>query len=254
MKKSDADLAKHLAAIRQSRSKKNKTNPSSAAAAKQTTLDGQIIDDACGSVNEPPPKRQRKPKAKPVAEKTSQQEETLATQVETAGNNEQAVDDQTHKATENVTPDANIDQENTGSKLADPLVNFFDARRFTESTLDVKGSGAEFVASHGMEETLFQLMRHEIQGAYLVGAVMDAMQAEKDKLKRIELEYKIAKTSIMDLTRQATETEAAKKKAWDEYAKCEADLKAAQETERKAIESLQAAEKTIKSWKKIAYS
>src|ERR1044072_5823907 len=84
MKKSDADLAKQLAAIRQLRSKKNKTNPSSAAAAKQTTLDGQIIEDASGSVNEPPPKRQRKPKANPVAEKTSKHEEPPATQEEMA--------------------------------------------------------------------------------------------------------------------------------------------------------------------------
>ena len=107
-------------------------------------------------------------------------------------------------------------------------MNGFDARRFTESTLDVKGSGAEFVASHGIEETLFQLMRHEIQGACLVGAVMDAMKAEKDKLSRMELDYKISKTSIVDLTRQVNELEAAKKKAWEEYAKCEADLKATQ--------------------------
>src|ERR1044072_576461 len=121
MKKSDADLAKQLAAIRQSRTKKNKTNPSSAAATKQTTLDGKIIDNARGSVTEPPPKRQRKPKAKPVAEKTSQQEEIPATQEEMAGNNEQAIGDQTHKATENVTPDANTGQESTGSKFADAL-------------------------------------------------------------------------------------------------------------------------------------
>ena len=133
--------------------------------------------------------------------------------------------------------------------LADPLVNGFDARRFTESTLDVKGSGAQFVASHGIEETLFQLMRHEIQGACLVGSVMDALQVEKDKLSRMELDYKIAKTSIMELTSKATDLEAAKKKAWDEYAKCEAELKAAQETERKAVESLQATEKTIKQVK-----
>jgi hypothetical protein len=33
MKKSDADLAKQLAAIRQARSRKNKNNPSSSAAA-----------------------------------------------------------------------------------------------------------------------------------------------------------------------------------------------------------------------------
>src|ERR1044072_1159324 len=108
--------------------------------------------------------------------------------------------------------------------LADPLANGFDARHFTESALDVKGSGAEVVASHGIEETLFQLMRHEIQGACLVGAVMNSLQVEKDKLSRMELDYKISKTSIVDLTRQVTDLEAAKKKAWDEYVKCETDL------------------------------
>src|ERR1044072_4198750 len=111
MKKSDADLAKQLAAIRQSRSKKNKNNPSASAATKQMTLDGNVIDDASGTVTEPPPKRQRKPKAKPVAEKASQQEETPATQEEMAGNNEQATGDQSYKATENVTPGANTAQE-----------------------------------------------------------------------------------------------------------------------------------------------
>ena len=78
---------------------------------------------------------------------------------------------------------------------------------------------------------------------------MDAVKAEKDKLSRTELDYKIERTSIADLTRQATEAEEAKKKAWDEYAKCEADLKTAEDTEKKAIESLQTAEKTIKQLK-----
>src|ERR1044072_1414963 len=154
MKKSDADLAKQLAAIRQSRSRKNKNNPSSSSAAgKQMTLDGQIIDDAGGIVNEPPPKRQRKPKAKQVAENVAQQEETTATQKEVAGNAERTIGDQYNKTTEIPTSAAQTSLENTGSMLADPLVNGFDARCFTESTLDVKGSGAEFVASHGIEET-----------------------------------------------------------------------------------------------------
>src|ERR1044072_5636086 len=171
MKKSDADLAKQLAAIRQSRSKKNKTNPSASGASKQMTLDGHVVDDASGTVNEPPPKRQRKPKAKSVAENAAQQEETPATQKEVAGNSEQTLGDQTNKVTENTTSAAKTAKENTGLKLADPLVNGFDARHFAESTLDVKGSGAEFVASHGMEETLFQLMRHELQGACLAQLV-----------------------------------------------------------------------------------
>src|ERR1044072_3842995 len=75
---------------------------------------------------------------------------------------------------------------------------------------------------------------------------MDAIKVEKEKLSRTELDYKIARTSIEDLTRQAAEAEEVKKKAWDEYAKCESDLKTSQETEKKALESLQSAEKTIK--------
>src|ERR1044072_911064 len=201
MKKSDADLAKQLAAIRQSRSRKNKNNPSSSSAAgKQMTLDGQVVDEAGGIVHEPPPKRQRKPKAKPVADDAAQQEET--TQKEVAGDAEQTIGDQSNKETEIPASAAQNAPENTGSILADPLANGFDARQFTEATLDVKGSGAEFVASHGIEETLFQLMRHEVLGACLVGSVMDALQVEKDRFKRLELDYKIAKTSIMDLTRQ----------------------------------------------------
>jgi ribosomal protein L14E/L6E/L27E len=214
------------------------------------TLDGQVVEEAGGIVNEPPPKRQRKPKTKPVADHAAQQEETI--QKEVAGNAEQLIGDRSNKATEIPASTAQNAPENTGSTLADPLANGFDARQFTEATLDVKGSGAEFVASHGIEETLFQLMRHEVQGACLVGSVMDALQVEKDRFKRLELDYKMAKTSIMDLTRQASETEAAKKKAWEEYAKCEADLKATQEAERKAFESLQAAEKTIKQLKQEA--
>src|ERR1044072_9855146 len=78
---------------------------------------------------------------------------------------------------------------------------------------------------------------------------MNSLQVEKDKLSRMELDYKISKSSVVDLTRQVTDLEAAKKKAWEEYAKCEANLKATQETERKAMESLRAAEKTIKQVK-----
>ena len=74
---------------------------------------------------------------------------------------------------------------------------------------------------------------------------MDAVKVEKDKLSKTELDYKIARTSISDLTRQENEAEEAKNKAWEEYAKCEAELKTCQGTEKKAIESLQAAEKTI---------
>ena len=176
MKKSDADLAKQLAAIRQSRSRKNKNNPSSSAAAsKQMTLDGQVVEEAGRIVNEPPPKRQRKPKAKPVAEDAAQQEETVQNQV--AGNAEQTIGDQARKATEIPASAVHNSPENAGSMLADPLANGFDARQFTESTLDVKGSGAKFVASHGIEETLFQLMRHEIHGACLVGSVMEIGRA-----------------------------------------------------------------------------
>ena len=90
------------------------------------------------------------------------------------------------------------------------MANGFDARQFAETTLGAKGSGDEFVASHGLEVT------------------------------------KISRTSVADLTRRAAEAEVAKKKAWDEYAKCESDLKTCQETKKKAIESLQSAEKTIK--------
>src|ERR1044072_7116365 len=137
MKKSDADLAKQLAAICQSRSRKNKNNhPSCSAAGKQLTLDGQVVDEAGGIVNEPPPKRQRKPKAKPAAGDAVQQEET--TKKEGAGNAEQTIGDRTKKATEIPTSAAQTAPENTGSLLADPLANGFDARLFTESTLDVK--------------------------------------------------------------------------------------------------------------------
>src|ERR1044072_74365 len=99
MKKSDADLAQQLAAIRQSRSRKNKNNPSSSAAAsKQMTLDGQVVEEAGRIVNEPPPKRQRKPKAKPVADDAAHQEETI--QKEVAGNAEETNSDQSNKGTE----------------------------------------------------------------------------------------------------------------------------------------------------------
>src|ERR1044072_2120488 len=143
-------------------------------------------------------------------------------------------------------PDPTTTQGGVRSKLADPLVNGFDARQFADSTLDIKGSGAEFVASHGLKETLFQLMRHEIQGACLVGAVMDAVEADENKLSKLELDYKIAKTSIRGLSRRATEAEEAQKKAWEEYTKVEAEMKRAQDTEKKAIDSLRAAERTIK--------
>ena len=54
--------------------------------------------------------------------------------------------------------------------LADPLADGFDAGRFAEATLDVDGNCKGSLGEHGIEETLYQLMRHQIQGTLLVSA------------------------------------------------------------------------------------
>ena len=77
------------------------------------TLDEHITDDTSGNVNEPPPKRQRKPKAKPAAVRASLQRIESEGSKDAAGDSENTTGDQPIGVTENVVHGANVETEST---------------------------------------------------------------------------------------------------------------------------------------------
>src|ERR1044072_7344306 len=159
VKKSDDEVAKQLAAIRMKRNKPEGGAGSSEKARMQTTLDGRVIAD------EPPAKNARgraKSKTKPANMETPGRDEGHQSGVVADGLNT-VIPSPPRNVEKGSGPTANqgIAEENQGAiVLHDPLADDFNADTFVEATLDVDGSGQEYVGEHGVEHTLYQLMRH----------------------------------------------------------------------------------------------